>query len=124
MKRYKDVKFQLWKLNYQNRNILFFKNLPPVCLPKYANFIAKKAIFLLTLTLTIFRIEERVKKNFPIYQLFLVTSADVGISLQNLLTFSLSLFATMVQNLKTIPSTSRKILNVNQKKLVFLVKYF
>ena len=68
--------------------------------------------------------EERVEKNFPIYQLFLVTSADVGISLQNLLTFSLSLFATMVQNLKTIPSTSRKILNVNQKKLVFLVKYF
>ena len=44
----------------------------------------------------------------------LVTSTNVGISSQNFLAFSFNLFPTLVQNLKFVPSTSLKILNLNE----------
>ena len=51
---------------------------------------------------------------------------NVGISPQNVLTFTFNPFGTLVQNFKAIPSASPKLLNLNQdhtsKKLVFLVK--
>ena len=37
-----------------------------------------------------------------------VTSTNVGFGLQNFLTFSVSPFATLVQNFKFVPSTSPK----------------
>ena len=55
----------------------------------------------------------------------LVTSANVGISPQNFLTFIFDHFVTLVQNFKFVPSTSRKLLNLNQdhpsKKVTFLL---
>ena len=55
-----------------------------------------------------------------------VTSKNVGFGPQNLLTFSLNPFATLVQNVKFVPSASPKLLNLNQdhpsKKKIFLVK--
>ena len=57
-----------------------------------------------------------------------VTSAKVGISIQKFLTFSFNPFATLVKNVKFLPSASPKLLNLNQghpsKKAVFLVKFF
>ena len=43
-----------------------------------------------------------------------VTSTNVGISPQNFLCFSLSSFATLMKNLKFIPSPSFKLLDLNQ----------
>ena len=43
-----------------------------------------------------------------------VTSTNVGISTQNLLTFSFKPFATLVQNFKFVPSASPKLFNLNQ----------
>ena len=43
-----------------------------------------------------------------------VTSTNVGTNPKNLLTFSLNPFATLVQNVKFIPSASPKLLNLNQ----------
>ena len=55
-----------------------------------------------------------------------VTSANVGISPQNFLTFSFNPFATLVWNSEFVPNASPKLLNLNQdhllKKAVFLVK--
>ena len=55
-----------------------------------------------------------------------VTSTNVGIRHQNILTFSFNPFATLVENFKFVPSASLKLLNLNQdhpsKKAVFLVK--
>ena len=55
-----------------------------------------------------------------------VTSTNVGFSPQNFLTFSFNSFATLVQNIKFVPSASPKLLNLNQdhplKKAIFLVK--
>ena len=55
-----------------------------------------------------------------------VTSTNVGFDPKNFLTFSFNHFATLVQNLKFVPSASPKLLNLNQdhhsKKAVFLVK--
>ena len=55
-----------------------------------------------------------------------VYSANVGIGLQNLLTFSLNPFVVQSEILKVIPSASPKLLNLNQKhpskKLIFLNK--
>ena len=55
-----------------------------------------------------------------------VTSTKVGLSPQNILTFSFNAFATLVQNFKVIPSASPKLLNLNQghssKKVVLLAK--
>ena len=57
----------------------------------------------------------------------IVNSTKVGISRQNLLTFSFKPFVTLVQNFKAIPSISPKLLILNEehlsKKLVFLVKF-
>ena len=54
-----------------------------------------------------------------------VTRKNVGITPQNFLTFSFNPFATLVQNLKFVPSVSPKLLNLNEdypsKKVVFLV---
>ena len=54
-----------------------------------------------------------------------VTSTSVRICPQNLLNFSFNAFATLMQNLKAMPSASRKLLNLNQdypsKKVVYLV---
>ena len=49
-----------------------------------------------------------------------VTSANVGISPQNFLCFSLTSFATLVKHLKFIPSPSSKLLDLSQgwKKFV------
>ena len=62
--------------------------------------------------LTLFRIQGG-KKSLPT-SFSLVTSTNVGISSQNFLAFSFNLFATLVQNLKFVPSTSLKILNLNE----------
>ena len=43
-----------------------------------------------------------------------VTSTNVELSPQNFLTFSFNTFATVVQNLKLVPSASPKLLNLNQ----------
>ena len=43
-----------------------------------------------------------------------VTSTNVGFGPQNFLTFSLKLFATLVQKFKFVPSASPKLLNLNQ----------
>ena len=55
-----------------------------------------------------------------------LTSTNVGISTQILLTFSFNPFAILVQNVKAIANASPKLLNLNQeypsKKLLFLVK--
>ena len=55
-----------------------------------------------------------------------VTSKNIGISLQNFLTFSFDPFAALVRNFKVIPSASLKLLSLNQDhtslKVVFLVK--
>ena len=55
-----------------------------------------------------------------------VTSTNVGFGLQNFLTFSFSLFATLLQNFKFLPSVSPKLLNLNQdnpsRKVILLVK--
>ena len=40
-----------------------------------------------------------------------VTSTDVGISPQNVLTFIFNHFATMVQSFKFVPTASPKLLN-------------
>ena len=45
---------------------------------------------------------------------FPVTSTNVGFSPQNFLTFTFNLFATLVHNLKFVPSASPKLLNLNQ----------
>ena len=54
-----------------------------------------------------------------------VTSTKVGISPKNFLTFSSNPYATLVQNFKFAPSTSPKLLNLNQdypsKKVTFLL---
>ena len=54
------------------------------------------------------------------------TSTNVGFGPQNFLNFSFNLFATLVQNIKIVPSASPKLLNLNQDhpftKAVFLVK--
>ena len=55
-----------------------------------------------------------------------VTSTNVGIRLQNFLTFSFNPFDRLVQNFEFVRSASLKLLNLNQehlsKKAVFLVK--
>ena len=45
----------------------------------------------------------------------LITSTNIGISSQNLLTFSFNPFATLLLNFKAIPSVSPKLLNLNQE---------
>ena len=74
--------------------------------------------------LTLFRIGEGQKG--PPTSFSPVTSANVGISSQNFLTFIFSPFDTLVQNFKFVTSASPKLLNFNQdhpsKKAVFLVK--
>ena len=55
-----------------------------------------------------------------------VTSTNVGFSLQNFVTFNFNPVATLVKNVKFVPSASPELLNLNQdhpsKKAVFLVK--
>ena len=55
-----------------------------------------------------------------------VTSKNVGTNPHNVLTFSFKPFATLVQNVESIPSASPKLLNPNQdqpsKKTDYLVK--
>ena len=54
-----------------------------------------------------------------------VTSTDIEINPQNFLTFSFNSYATLAQNFKFVPSTSLKLLNLNQnhpsRKVTFLV---
>ena len=54
-----------------------------------------------------------------------VTSTDTEINPQNFLTFSFNSYATLAQNFKFVPSTSLKLLNLNQnhpsRKVTFLV---
>ena len=45
-----------------------------------------------------------------------VTLTNVSISPKDFLTFSFSLFTTLVQNFNTIPSASPKLLNLNQEQ--------
>ena len=60
------------------------------------------------------------------YQFFPLTATNVEFGPQNFLTFSFNTFATLVQNFKSVPSASPKLLNLNQdypsKKAIFLVK--
>ena len=46
-----------------------------------------------------------------------ITSGNLGISHQIVLTFRLNPFATLVQNLTFVPSASLKLLNLNQDHL-------
>ena len=59
--------------------------------------------------LTLFRIGEALPTSF-----FPVTSTNVGFRPQNFLTFSFKPFFTLVQNFKFVPSTSPKLLDLNQ----------
>ena len=43
-----------------------------------------------------------------------VTSTNVGINPQHFLAFNFNSFATLVQNVRAIPSASPKLLNLNQ----------
>ena len=65
-------------------------------------------------------------KKAPLTSFFPVTSTNVGFGPQNFLTFSFNPFATLLQNVKFVPSTSPKLLNLNQdhpsEKAIFLVK--
>ena len=60
------------------------------------------------------------------YQFFPVTSTNVRISPQNVLTLTFNPFAILVQNFKVIPNASPKLWNLNQdhlsKKVVFRSK--
>ena len=62
----------------------------------------------------------------PRISFFPVISKNVGITLQNFLTFTFNSFVTLVQNLNTMPTAGSKLLNLNQdrasKKLFLLVK--
>ena len=75
--------------------------------------------------LTLFRMEGGSQKGPPT-SFSPVTFTNVGINLQNFLTFSFNPFDRLVQNFKFEPSVSPKLLNLNQnhpsKKTVFLVK--
>ena len=51
------------------------------------------------------------------YSFSLVTSTNVGISLQNFLIRSFNIVARLVQNFKAISSVSSKLLNLNQEHL-------
>ena len=53
-------------------------------------------------------------KSAPPTSFSTVTSANVGISPQNFLTFTFHPFATLVYNFKVIPNASPKLLNLNQ----------
>ena len=53
-------------------------------------------------------------KKVPPISFSSVTSANVGISPQSVLTFSFDPFATLVQNFKVEPISSPKLLNLNQ----------
>ena len=65
-------------------------------------------------------------KKAPLTSFSPVTSTNVGFGPQNFLTFSFNPFATLLQNVKFVPSTSPKLLNLNQdhpsEKAIFLVK--
>ena len=50
----------------------------------------------------------------PQDQVFYSTSRKVGTSLQNFLTVSFNIFATLVLNFKFMPSDSPKLFNLNQ----------
>ena len=60
-------------------------------------------------------------KRPPATSFFPVTFTNVRFSPKNFLNFSFNPFATLVKNLKAMPSASPKLLNLNQK-VVFLVK--
>ena len=61
-----------------------------------------------------------VKRPLPL------TTFSLGISLKNFLTFSLNAFATLLKNLRAIPSANLKLLEIKPKsplkKIDFLVK--
>ena len=67
-----------------------------------------------------------VTKKTPPTSFSPVTSTNVGFDPQNVLTFSFNHFAKLVQNLKFVPSSSPKLLNLNQdhssEKAIFPVK--
>ena len=63
----------------------------------------------LNLTLINMELAKRPPTSF-----FPVTSIDVEVSTQSFLTFSFNLFVRLVLNFKAIPSTSPKLLNLNQ----------
>ena len=58
---------------------------------------------------------EGAKKPPPPTSFSPVTSANIGISSQNFLTFSFTSFGTLVQNFKFVPSASPKLLNFNKE---------
>ena len=68
----------------------------------------------------------RAGKKAPTTSFSPVTFTNVGFGPQNFLAFSFNPFATLVQNVKFVPSASPKLLNLNQdhpsKKAIFLVK--
>ena len=80
-----------------------------------------------TLTLQILNpIQDGEAKKVPPSSFSPISSTNIGIIPHSVLTFSFNLFATQVQNFKTIPSASPKLISLNQeyssKELVFLVK--
>ena len=78
------------------------------------------------LVLTLFTMGGGGSKKAPSTSFFPVTSTNVGFGPQKFLTFSFNPFATLVQNFKSLPNASPKLLNLNQdhlsKKAIFLVK--
>ena len=79
---------------------------------------------LTNMLLTLFRIVGWAKSPPPSTFFSLAASTNVCISPRNSLNFSFNPFATLVQNFKVIPSSSPKLLNLNQehlsKKLVLI----
>ena len=58
---------------------------------------------------------ERVQKGAPLTSFSPVTSTNVGFGPQNFLAFSFDPFLTLVQNVKFVPSTSSKLLNLRPR---------
>ena len=79
----------------------------------------------LAVFLTLFRMGGKGAKRPPT-NVSPITSTNVGCSPQNFRTFSFNTLATLVENVKFVPWSKPKLLNLNQdhpsKKVVFLVK--
>ena len=80
----------------------------------------------MTKCLNLFRMKRGVVKSPPTTSFSPVISTNIGFSPQNFLDYSFNPFATLLENFKFVPSSSPKLLNLNQdhpsKKAVFLVK--
>ena len=77
-------------------------------------FRSVNCLIIISPPLTLFRIWGEGGQKGPATSFSSVTSTNVGISPQNFLTFSFNPFDRLVWNFKFVPSTSPKLLNLNQ----------